>query len=134
MGESGPPPVDRVEQMPRQQETCEHVPPFANQLLRRRRMNRREWDPNSFGAGEARRTSTAAHRLDQCWRPTHEHDAAPVAHGTGDPAAGVPYHAAEVLRLVLARAEDEPSRTRDLMGRLRSGDLDPWASPASDGA
>lgn len=51
--------------------------------------------------------------------------------GTGDPATAVPYHSAEILRLTLARAGAELAWTRDLIGRLRSGELDPWSPPPS---
>jgi hypothetical protein len=59
---------------------------------------------------------------------------AQIAHiegGTGDPATGVPYHTAEMIRLTLARAQAELTWTRDLLDRIESGDLDPWAPPAS---
>jgi DNA-binding PadR family transcriptional regulator len=54
-----------------------------------------------------------------------------IQRGTGDPATGVPYHTAEMLRLTLARAEAELRWSRELIERLRSGDLDPCAPPIS---
>jgi DNA-binding PadR family transcriptional regulator len=52
-----------------------------------------------------------------------------IQSGTGDPATAVPYHAAEMLRLTLARTEAELTWTRDLIDRLRSGELHPWGPP-----
>lgn len=55
-----------------------------------------------------------------------------IAHiqgGTGDPAKGAPYHTAEMLRLTLARTEAELAWTRNLINRLQTGTLDPWAPP-----
>lgn len=52
-----------------------------------------------------------------------------IQDGTGDPATGAPYHTTEMFRLTLARAEAELTWARNLIDRLRSGDLDPWGPP-----
>jgi DNA-binding PadR family transcriptional regulator len=54
-----------------------------------------------------------------------------IVRGTGDPTTGAPYHTAELTRLMLARTDSELTWTRDLLKRLRSGELDPWAMPGT---
>lgn len=49
-----------------------------------------------------------------------------IEQGSGDPATGVPYHLAEMLRLALLRAEAELSWTRDLAKRIETGAVAAW--------
>lgn len=57
----------------------------------------------------------------------HEATISSIESGTGDPATGAPYHVAEMARLMRARSEAELDWTRNLIDRLRSGDLDAWS-------
>lgn len=54
-----------------------------------------------------------------------------IQQGTGDPMTGEPYHVAEMVRLIAARTEAELTWTTQLITKLQSGDLDPWADSAT---
>ncbi|WP_158542644.1 PadR family transcriptional regulator [Phytoactinopolyspora halophila] len=57
-----------------------------------------------------------------------ERDIARIESGSDDPATDVPHHIAEMQRLSLRLVEAELNWTRDLLGRIESGDVNLWPS------